>query len=73
MCMQCMMTAMGATASATGIRSFIAAKHFPWVTPKRLKAITVALMVAALLVSALFVTGSSAKSAHHGAAIVHTR
>lgn len=70
---QCMMTAMGATASATGIRSFIAAKHFSWVTPKRLNAITVALMVAALLVSALFVSGSSAKPAHRGAAIVHTR
>jgi hypothetical protein len=72
MCMQCMMTAMGATGSAAGIRSFIAAKHFSWVTPKRLKAITLALIVASLLVSALFVGGSTAKPAHNPQAVVHT-
>jgi hypothetical protein len=71
--MQCMATAMGATGSATGIRAFIAAKHFSWITPRRLKAITITLMVAALLVSGLFVSGSTAKPAHHGAAVVHTR
>ena len=26
--MQCMMTAMGATGSAAGLRSYVAAKHF---------------------------------------------
>ena len=71
--MQCMATAMGATGSATGIRSFIAAKHFSWMTPKRLKAITVSLMVAALLVSGLFVSGSTAKRAHQSTAVAHTR
>jgi hypothetical protein len=63
MCMQCMMAAMGAGASASGIRSFIAAKHFSWVTPRRLKAITVVLMVSALLASATLVSGSTAKPA----------
>jgi hypothetical protein len=58
-----MMTAMGATAGASGLRSFIAAKHFSWVTPKRLKAITVVLIAMALLVSATLVSGSSAKPA----------
>jgi len=58
-----MMTAMGATASATGVRSFIAAKHFSWVTPRRLKVITAILLASALLASAMLVSGSTAKSA----------
>jgi hypothetical protein len=62
--MQCMMTAMGATASATGIRSFVAAKHFSWMTPRRLKVLTAVLLSAALLVSATLVSGSTGKSAH---------
>ena len=69
MCMQCMATAMAAGATATGTRSFIAAKHFSWMTPKRLHRITVALIVAALAVSGVFVSGSSSKqpagAAHH--------
>jgi hypothetical protein len=64
MCMQCMMTAMGATASATGMRSFVAAKRFSWMTPRRLKVLTAVLLSAALLVSATLVSGSSAKPAH---------
>ena len=73
MCMQCMMTAMGATASATGLRSFIAAKHFSWVTPARLKAITIVLMAAALIASATLVSGSTAKPAHQRPAAVQSR
>ena len=67
MCMQCMMTAMGATASASGIRSFVAARHFLWMTPRRLKALTVVLLSAALLVSATLVSGSTAKPANQSA------
>jgi hypothetical protein len=65
--MQCMMTAMGATASATGIRSFIAAKHLSWLTPRRLRAITVVLLASALIVSATLVSGSTAEPIHQGA------
>jgi hypothetical protein len=68
MCMQCMMTAMGTTAGASGLRSFIAAKHFSWVTPRRLKAITVVLIAAALFASATLVSGSTAKPAEKPAA-----
>jgi hypothetical protein len=71
--MQCMMTAMGAGASATGIRSFIAAKHFSWVTPRRLKVITVILLAAALMVSATLVSGSSAKPASSRALATQSR
>ena len=65
MCMQCMMTAMGATGSAAGLRSYVAAKHFSWMTPRRLKVLTAVLLSAALLVSATLVSGSTAQPAHH--------
>ena len=65
MCMQCMMTAMGATGSAAGLRSYVAAKHFSWMTPRRLKVLTAVLLSAALLVSATLVSGSTAQTAHH--------
>ncbi len=71
--MQCMMTAMGATASASGIRSFIAAKHFAWVTPRRLKAITIVLLMAALLASGTLVSGSTAKPARQDASATQAR
>jgi hypothetical protein len=71
--MQCMMTAMGATASATGIRSYVAAKHFSWVTPRRLRALTVVLLASALIASATLVTGSTAKPVHQGAHAAQTR
>jgi hypothetical protein len=58
MCMQCMASAMTFGATASGTRSFIASRHFSWVTPRRLRAITVALVVGALIASALFVGGS---------------
>jgi hypothetical protein len=61
MCMQCMATAMTAGATASGTRAFIAAKHFSWVTPKRLRAITITLIVLALAASSLFVGGTDQK------------
>jgi hypothetical protein len=66
MCMQCMASAMSAGAAATGTRAFVAARHFSWMTPRRLKALTVGLLIAGLLGSATLVTGSS--STQHQAA-----
>jgi hypothetical protein len=59
MCMQCMASAMTFGATASGTRSFIAARHFSWMTPRRLRAITIALIAGALVASALFVGGSA--------------
>jgi hypothetical protein len=56
-----MATAMTAGATVSGTRAFIAAKHFSWVTPRRLKAITIGLMVAALSISGLFMSGTDRK------------
>jgi hypothetical protein len=59
MCMQCMATAMTAGAGVTGTRAYIAARHFSWMTPRRLRAITVTLLTGGLLASATLVSGST--------------
>ena len=59
MCMQCMATAMTAGAGVTGTRAYIAAKHFSWVTPRRMRAITATLLAAGLVASSTLVSGSS--------------
>jgi hypothetical protein len=60
MCMQCMASAMTAVGAASGTRAYIANRHFAWLTPSRLKALTIVLAVAALFASATLVSGSSA-------------
>jgi len=47
-----MVTAATVTGAATGLRAWLAARTFAWLTPTRLKRITLALMVSALLASA---------------------
>jgi hypothetical protein len=49
---------MAAAAGATGVRSWLQAHHLTWLTPKRMKIVTIALMVAALLVSTIGLSGS---------------
>jgi len=63
-CIQCVAAAMGTTAAATGTRSYIAAKHFSWVTPRRMRRITIGLLASALLASSLIASGSSSPVAH---------
>jgi hypothetical protein len=63
MCLQCMSAAMGATATATGARSYLAARGPAWLTPRRLRAATVSLLAGALIASSLLVSGSSAAPA----------
>jgi hypothetical protein len=59
--MQCMATAMAAGAGVSGTRAYVAAKHFSWITPRRLRTITVTLLSIGLLASATLVSGSSAQ------------
>jgi hypothetical protein len=61
MCMQCMATAMTAGAGVSGTRAYIAAKHFSWMTPRRMRALTASLLVAGLVASATLVSGSTAQ------------
>ena len=52
MCAQCMVTGVAAVGGASGLRAWLGAKGFAWLTPTRQKALTIALVVAAVLVSA---------------------
>jgi hypothetical protein len=58
MCVQCMMTAMGSVAAASGARSWLAQKRADWLTPRRLRYITIGLFAGAVLASGTL-SGSS--------------
>jgi hypothetical protein len=65
MCVQCMASAMAAVGTASGTRAFIASRHFSWLTPRRLRALTIVLLTGALLASATLVSGSDTGSGQH--------
>ncbi len=65
---------MAAASAATGFRTWLQTHHFGWLTPKRMRALTIAAMCAAGLVSTVGISGSSAPAAHaaaHHAAAGH--
>jgi hypothetical protein len=51
MCVQCMASAMTAGAVATGMRAWVATQQPSWMTPRRLKLVTAALLAAGVLAS----------------------
>jgi hypothetical protein len=57
MCAGC---AVAAASAATGFRAWLQNQHFGWLTPRRLRALTLAGMCAAGLVSTVGLSGSSA-------------
>jgi len=59
MCAQCMMGAATATAGATGIRSWLAARRPLGLSDVALRRATVVLLAAALVVSAVVLGGAS--------------
>lgn len=56
MCAACAMAAM---AGASGTRSWLQARHLTWLTPARMRRVTVALFVAGTLMSSVGLSGSS--------------
>jgi hypothetical protein len=58
MCVQCMYTAMASTAAATGARSWLHTRRYRWLTPERMRHITIGLVAAALIASATLISGS---------------
>jgi Rad3-related DNA helicase len=58
MCAQCMATAMTAVGAASGVRSYLGTRRFGWLTPSRLRKLTLALAIGAVLASATLVSGS---------------
>jgi hypothetical protein len=59
MCVQCMMGAMSAGASATGARSWLGSRRWSWLTQRRLRRITFALLAAALVAASTLLSGST--------------
>jgi hypothetical protein len=60
------MSAMGSMAAANGTRAFLGGRKVRWLTPKRLRTVTVVLFSAALLASAFVMSGSSPAPHHAG-------
>jgi hypothetical protein len=48
----------GRVHAASGTRAFIAGRHFSWLTPRRLRVLTIVLLTAALLASVTLVSGT---------------
>lgn len=51
MCAQCMASAATVAAGATGLRSWLAAARYSWVTPVRLKRLTATLLAISILIA----------------------
>jgi hypothetical protein len=58
MCAQCVMGAATAAAGATGIRAWLAARSFGWLTPLRLRVVTIFLITAALVAASVGLSGT---------------
>jgi hypothetical protein len=61
MCVGC---AMCAASAASGFRSWLQTHHFGWLTPRRLRALTIGAMCAAGLVSTIGFSGSTVAPPH---------
>jgi hypothetical protein len=55
--MQCMVAAMTAVGAASGTRAYLGSRRYAWLTPKRLRAITLLLVISAVFASATLVSG----------------
>jgi hypothetical protein len=58
---------MAAASAATGFRTWLQNHQFGWLTPKRMRALTLGAMCAAGLVSTVGISGSTPASAHTAA------
>jgi hypothetical protein len=60
---------MAAASGAAGFRTWLQNHHFGWLTPKRMRALTLAAMCAAGLVSTVGISGSTSSPAHASAPV----
>jgi hypothetical protein len=61
MCAAC---AIAAASAATGTRTWLQNHRIDWLTPRRLRALTVAVIAVAAIVSTVGISGSSVPPAH---------
>jgi hypothetical protein len=66
---------MAATAGASGARAWLQAQHLTWLTPRLMRVVTIALIVAAFAVSSVGISGSTPppQPAHQAAAATSIR
>ncbi len=63
---------MAAASAATGFRSWLQTHNFGWLTPRRLRGLTIGAMCAAGLVSTIGFSGSTPSATTHAApATIH--
>lgn len=64
---------MAAASAASGFRTWLQTHHFGWLTPSRMRKLTLGAMCAAGLVCTIGVSGSSTPvaAAQHGAGVNH--
>ncbi len=62
---------MAAASAASGLRTWLQTHNLGWLTPKRLRAITITAMCAAGLVSTIGVSGSTPTTVHAAAPVQH--
>jgi hypothetical protein len=62
---------MAAASAASGLRTWLQTHNLGWLTPKRLRAVTIGAMCAAGLVSTIGVSGSTPPSTHIAAPAQH--
>jgi hypothetical protein len=58
MCMQCLTTASVAVGSASGVRAWLRSHAGDWLTPGRMRAITIGLLTLAVIISGVGLGGS---------------
>jgi len=63
---------MAAMAGASGVRSWLQARHLTWLTPRRMRAATVTLFAVAVLGSSVGLSGSTKAPAKPAAHQAHT-
>jgi hypothetical protein len=55
---------MAAASAATGTRTWLQTRHFGWLTPRRMRALTIAVMSGAAIFSTIGFSGSTPPATH---------
>lgn len=59
---------MCAASAATGFRTWLQTHHFGWLTPRRMRALTIGVMSAAAIFSTIGFSGATPPPSHHASA-----